>query len=213
LPPGASLRLVFTPQQQQVEKEVEFESEEESCRFQLSDWVGIHVLARKRDQCYYPGCLVDALSPAEGFGAAVQFDEGSQEPVLYENLFHPDAHDSIISDSIPSSSEISVGNRVGIKERQGAFLPGLVYESELAPLKRSRFLVKADASEEKRWSSWVMRDLEERFGANRQDESMAEDFLTPPERPSSSSSAGGEEEESDDDDLRNEDISLGWRAR
>ena len=68
----------------------------------LEDWIGSRVLAR-RDKYFCPGVVNKVY---EGYSVSILFD-GEEQPLVYHEVLAQGEHDTVISDSVPASSQVS----------------------------------------------------------------------------------------------------------
>jgi hypothetical protein len=76
----------------------------ESSKFDLDlrDWIGHRVLAR-RDQYFCPGVVKNVY---EGYSVSILFD-GEEQPLVYHEVLARGELDTVISDSVPATSQVN----------------------------------------------------------------------------------------------------------
>ena len=197
----------------------------------LSDWIGHRILARRpsRDgSCnyYWPGMIHATF---EDNRVSVSLDS-EPDPLTYENVLSL-VKCSIVSDVVPSTNQVSVGNKVGLRidPEQNLFVEALVYEikgrrmvKSDVPFHSTQFLVKVISTEnyEKKWVKRSQLRLlfppwwEELNHANACGPPPTEPVRGPSamnERRMPTNAAGNyisSEHDDSDDDLKKEDISF-----
>ena len=90
----------------------------------LSEWLGHRILAR-RDDFFCPGIIKAAYKDNS---LAVDF-ESEETPLIYSNVLSRGDFDTIISDSVPATNQITVGSKVALKiPDDNLYTEALVYE-------------------------------------------------------------------------------------
>ena len=118
----------------------------------LSEWLGHRILAR-RDDFFCPGIIKAAYKDNS---LAVDF-ESEETPLIYSNVLSRGDFDTIISDSVPATNQITVGSKVALKiPDDNLYTEALVYEIKTKEGTLSlppQFLVKPlhDDDAEKVW--------------------------------------------------------------
>ncbi len=187
-------------------------SEAKPTTLDLSEWVGHRILAR-RDQYFCPGVIKAAYKDNS---VAIDF-ETEESPLIYCNVLSKGDFDTIISDAVPATSQITVGSKVCLRiisHDKPLYIEALVYEIKskdqgsmnLPP----QFLVKSlhDESADKVWVKRTqLRILLPPWWEELQTLGFLETSPSSSMRPTSSSLAL-EHYESEEDDLKKEDISF-----
>ena len=125
-------------------------------KIDLSEWVGHRVLAVKGD-IYCSGVISAVAVPSDSLSVLL---DGESQPTLYRDLLLLPGHDRppIISDVIPSSSQVNTGSKfcVMLDSKRNIFVEALVYEinQQVSP---AEFLVKLRAEGEAGEKTWVRR--------------------------------------------------------
>ena len=194
----------------------------------LTEWVGHRILAR-RDQYFCPGVIKAAYKDNS---VAIDF-ETEESPLIYcnvlskvnktqemgftftfysSNISLQGDFDTIISDAVPSTSQLNVGNKVCLRMEKNLYIEALVYEIKTKEgsfrVQPPQFLVKPmyDDASEKIWVKRTqLRLLLPPWWEELQDLGFLEASPSSSMRPTSSAL---EHYESEEDDLKKEDISF-----